>query len=155
MNIWVASCNYIQQNDCTISSFPITLWPWMIMKVIQSRIKLLRSVVSSNTPSSKQICLQVSWQRTMLNAYFIKLHQLNFLPWILLVQNQLCMSFHKLTGCGKIQTVIQIDKTQEFLINSQMWPWMKVKIIQTDIQYVELCSLYHQSKSERNRSVNI
>ena len=30
----------LQQNDCTSSRFPVTLWPWMNIKVIQTGIKM-------------------------------------------------------------------------------------------------------------------
>ena len=59
------------------------------------------------------------------------------------VQNKLCMSFNKpIIGCGNILNFIQIDTqaggkmdTEAFRFLTQLWPWMKVKVIQTDIKW--------------------
>ena len=105
----------LQQNDCSSSSFPMILWPWVKTKVIQTGNKLQSLVFSSIIPSSKQISSQVSQQRMMVNAsYKITSAQLSPLNVILLVQNKFSMSFHKLTGCGSILNFIQTN-LQKFL----------------------------------------
>ena len=64
----------LQDNDCTSSYFPTTLWAVVNIKVIQTAIKLKSSVVFSIIPKLKQIGLQVSWHMMMLNAYLMKSH---------------------------------------------------------------------------------
>ena len=83
----------LQQNTCTSLTFPVTLWPWVNIKIIQIGIKLLSLIVFSTIPSLKQTTSQVSWYITTLNIYFIKSRQLSSLPWILFVQNNLWWSF--------------------------------------------------------------
>ena len=98
-----------QQRNSTSSSFPVTLWPWVNIRVIQTRIKLYTLVAFSIIPALKHIDLQVSWHMTKLNIYYIKSCQQSSLPWILLVQNKVSMSFSKATGCGNTMNFIQID----------------------------------------------
>ena len=60
-------CPMIQQNDCTSSSFPVTIWPWVNITVIQTEIKLI-VVYSIHTKSeTKQLNLtQKSHQNVQL-----------------------------------------------------------------------------------------
>ena len=82
----------------------------------------------------------MSWHRKMLNIQFINWHQQNSLPRVLLVQTKFWMSFNKPTDCGSILTFIPIGqhfqenahKSLWFLIH--LWPWIKVKVIHTDIK---------------------
>ena len=110
-------------------------------------------------PSLKQIGLQVSWHMAMINVYFIKPHQHSPLPRILLVHNRFSMSSNKTTGCGNILNFIEID--------TQICKKMDTKVFDfsenCDIDWrhsnwynnVEHSGLYHHTKSERHRSVNV
>ena len=98
-----------QQNDSTNYSFSMTLWPWVNIKIIQTGIKLRSLVVSSIIPSLKQIGLQVSWHRLMLNISFTKSCQQSSFPWILHVQNKFRMRFNKPTGCDNRLNLIQMN----------------------------------------------
>ena len=62
----------LQHNDCTSSSFPVTMWPWVNIRVIETAARLQWSVVPSAIPSLKPIGSQISWHRTMWNVYFTK-----------------------------------------------------------------------------------
>ena len=68
-----------QQNDCTSSSIPTTLWPWVNVQVIQTGIKLWNLVISI-IPSLEQINSHVSWHMMMLNVYFIKIMSAELSP---------------------------------------------------------------------------
>ena len=59
----------LQQNNCTISSFLLTLWPWVNIKVIQTGINT-RVDMFSIIPIMTQIASQVSWHRAMLMHIF-------------------------------------------------------------------------------------
>ena len=60
----------LQQNDCTNSSLPITLWPCVDIEIIQTGIQLNSLVVSSIIPSLKQISSQVPRHMMILNVDF-------------------------------------------------------------------------------------
>ena len=92
-----------QQSDCTSTTFPVTLCPWVNIKINQTGIKLYSLVLSKNMPSLKQNSSQVSWHRTMLiirvlslECYLYKINQ----AWPLI---------NKRTGWGNILNFIHID----------------------------------------------
>ena len=60
----------LQHSEWTCSSFSLTLWPWVNIKVIRNGIKLQSLEMLSIIPSLKQISSQISEHTTMLNVYF-------------------------------------------------------------------------------------
>ena len=63
----------IKQNDVISYGFPVSFWPWIGVKVVQTRIILLSSVVPGTIPSLEPIGLQVFWRRPVSKLHFIKL----------------------------------------------------------------------------------
>ena len=98
--------------------------------------------------------------RTMLNAYLIKSCQQSSLPWVLLAQCKFSVSFHKPTDCGSKMIFIQTMKflrkwTQEYTISHTTVILNKSPGHPNWYQNIELSSVYHHAKFERNWSKNV
>ena len=99
----------LQQNNCTRSSFFITVWPWERDRVIQTAIKLKSLVMPSVIPCLKDIGSEVSGRRPTVKAYSTKSTLWSSFPWISIVWNKYSKGFNKSTGCGSIPHFIQVD----------------------------------------------
>ena len=125
----------------------------MNIKVIQTGIKQYSSVLFSIISNIKQIGSEVFSHMTMFNIYFIKSHQQSPLSWIFLMKNKFSMSFNKPIGCGNILKLVK----KSVLKFVRRWT-LKFLIFYTIVtlnENVELSGLYHHTKFERNRSVNV
>ena len=82
-----------------------------------------------------------SWHQTIAFKHVLASYQVwnKLVPWIVLVHNEVSMTFNKPRGCDNLLNVIQTDckisekmDTNIFLFLIQLWPRMKVKFIQTN-----------------------
>ena len=106
--MWAIVEATLNQNDCTSSSFPFTLWPSLMVKVSQLGIILQISVVL-NIETNQFLRVQM-W--AIVTARLCKSHLNSSLPWVLIMWTKLSMSFNKSTGCGNTINFIQINWSQ-------------------------------------------
>ena len=140
----------LQQNDCTSSSFPIALSPWVKVKVIHSGIILQSLAVSSIIPSLKQIDSKVSC-RPMVEVYPKNIKYIEFSPFNISPMKKISISLCKPKACGSIlnfwcfvrKWLHNFVHTSLTLNESHGHPnWYK---------NLKFSGLYHQIKSKRNQ----
>ena len=95
--VWVASCN-LWLPTAQILAFPVSLLPWVKIKVIQTESKLLCILVFSIIPILIQFRSQISWQMMLLNVYLI-----NHVSRVLALEYYFCQI--KLQWCSTSQQV--------------------------------------------------
>ena len=122
-------------------------WCWWWKRSSRSRSSSSSSSSSSRSsdldgtarsPEQNPNCSLVMF-RIMPSAYIIKSRKQSSLPWPELMQNEFSMSFHK-SGKNRLPN-FRRNGHIGFWSLIQLWSWMKVKVIKTDIKIKRKWSL--------------
>ena len=114
----------------------------------------------SITPSWKQIGSQVSWHMMMLNSYFKNSCLQSSLYYFRKINLAWASTTNRLWQNTEFHPNwylnLRESEHQSFWFLIQLWPWLKLKVIQTDTKMQSLVtSLIHHTKLKINLSASV